>query len=101
MTPTSVIGISAVAGDGTVMLNWSTVSAANSYNIYLSTTAELPGTLRASVTAPVTSYLDTGLTNGTPYYYIVTAINSAGESAPSAQVSATPTASGTAKVSGT
>jgi hypothetical protein len=38
------------------------------------------------------TYIDTGLTNGATYYYVVTAVNLAGESANSSQVSATPLA---------
>jgi NAD(P)-dependent dehydrogenase (short-subunit alcohol dehydrogenase family) len=40
-----------------------------------------------------TSYTNTGLTNGTAYYYVVSAVNAYGESSNSAQVSATPAAS--------
>ena len=42
-----------------------------------------------------TTYLNTGLTNGTSYYYVVTASNAAGESANSTQVTATPMAAPT------
>ena len=51
-----------------------------------------------SVTSPYihdssSAQITTGLTNGETYYYIVTAINSIGESVPSAQVSAAASAS--------
>ena len=39
---------------------------------------------------PVTSYTDTGLTNGTIYWYQVSAVNEAGEGARSNEVSGTP-----------
>jgi len=47
-----------------------------------------PYTQIAAPTA--TSYNNTALTNGTTYYYVVTAVNSVGESANSAQVIAVP-----------
>src|SRR4029079_2173210 len=43
-----------------------------------------------------TTYADTGLTNGSTYYYKVTARNSRGESSLSTELSATPTAAATA-----
>jgi hypothetical protein len=64
-----------------------------SYSIYRLTTTAGEGSTpyRTGVTTP--SFTDTGLTNGTAYYYQVTAVNSAGESAWSSEVSATPQAS--------
>jgi hypothetical protein len=51
-----------------------------------------PYTQIAAPTSP--SYTDTGLVNGTTYYYVVSAVNSVGESANSVQVSATPSTFG-------
>lgn len=81
--------VSAVAGSAQNTISWSAVSGATSYNIYWSTTSGTgkSGTKIAGATSP---YVQTGLTVGTPYYYVVTAANSAGESPASAQVSATP-----------
>ena len=83
--PTNLV---ATAGNGQVGLSWSASSGATSYNVKRSTTSGGPYTTIASPTT--TSYTDTGVTNGTTYYYVVSAVNTAGESANSSQVSATP-----------
>ena len=88
--PAAPTGVTATAGDGQVTISWPAVSGASSYNIYWATTTGVTpatGTLIANATSP---YVQTGLTNGTTYYYAVTAVNSAGESNPSSEVSATP-----------
>lgn len=74
-----------------VELNWSAATGATSYNIKRSTTAGGPYTTIATAVTGTTS-TDTGLTNGTTYYYVVTAVNSGGESGNSNEASATPTA---------
>jgi hypothetical protein len=83
--PTNVM---ATAANGQVTLSWSASSGATSYNVKRSTTSGGPYTTVASPST--TSYTDGGLTNGTTYYYVVSAVNTAGESANSTQVSATP-----------
>jgi hypothetical protein len=83
-------GFQATAGNTQISLTWNSSTGATSYNVKRSTTSGGPYTTIASPTN--TSYTDTGLTNGTPYYYVVTAVNSAGESSPSSQATATPTA---------
>ena len=61
-----------------------------------SSAARLPGGPYTQVAAPTTnSDTDTAVTNGTAYYYVVSAVNSYGESANSSEVSATPTAPAT------
>lgn len=82
---------SAVGGVNQVTVSWNGVSGATSYNIYWSTTAGVTPATGTKITGVNSPYVHTGRTAGTTYYYIVTAVNSAGESVPSAQVSATPT----------
>ncbi len=90
-------GLAATAGNGQVSLTWSASSGATSYSVYRSTTSNGEGmaALDAGLTTP--SFTDTGLTNGTAYFYKVAAVNTSGVSAQSTEVSATPvggTASG-------
>jgi hypothetical protein len=86
-------GLSAAAGDSQVALSWSASAAATSYHVKRSTTAGGPYLTVACPTS--TSYTDSGLANGTTYYYVVTAVftsspNLGGESAFSGEASAQP-----------
>jgi fibronectin type 3 domain-containing protein len=84
--PQAPSGGAATAGNGEVAVSWTGVGGATSYNIYRSTTA---GTEGAKVGASsTTTYMDTSVVNGTTYYYSVTADNTAGEGAASAQSAA-------------
>ena len=89
--PSAPTGVTASAGDGQVSISWSAVSDATSYNIYWSTTSGVTKTSGTKIADTTSPYSHTGLTNGTTYYYVVTAVNSAGESAESSEVSAAPT----------
>src|SRR5579864_5912172 len=86
--PAAPTNLVATAGNGQVALSWSASSGATSYNVKRSTTSGGPYTTIASPST--TSYTNSGLTNGTTYYYVVAAVNTAGTSANSSQVSATP-----------
>jgi hypothetical protein len=81
-------GLQAIAGNTQVSLTWTASAGATSYHVKRSTTDGGPYTQVSAPTAA--NFTDTGLTNGTTYYYVVSALNAAGESANSAQVSATP-----------
>ncbi len=89
--PPAPTGLTATPGDTTVSLTWNSSTGAVSYNIYRSTTS---GSGYAKIgNSTSTSYLDSGLTDGTTYYYVVTAVNShSQESGFSNQASAKPTA---------
>jgi len=87
--PAAPTGVSAVGGNEQVTVSWPAVSGATSYNIYWSTTTgvtPLNGTSIAGVTSP---YVHTGLTASTSYFYVVTAVNSVGESDASLEATAT------------
>lgn len=86
--PAAPTGLLATAGNAQVVLGWNGSTGATSYNVKRATVSGGPYTQIASPTTA--SYTDTGLTNGTTYSYVVSAVDSAGESANSAQVSATP-----------
>ncbi|PUA36927.1 hypothetical protein C8Z91_22535 [Paenibacillus elgii] len=74
-----------------VTLTWDTVTNAKGYNVKRSTTLGGPyRTVAGNVYG--TSYTDTAVTNGTTYYYVVTALHAAGESGNSNEASATPQA---------
>jgi hypothetical protein len=86
--PAAPTGLQATGGDTQVSLNWTASAGATSYHVKLGTMSRGPFT---QIDAPaVTSFTDTGLTNGKTYYYVVSAVNTAGESADSTQASATP-----------
>jgi fibronectin type 3 domain-containing protein len=89
-------GVSARPGNTVVTLSWTAPTGAQTYNVYRATTSGQEAALVTGVTA--TSYADNAVTSGTTYYYTVTAVNAntsiilamPSESAPSAEVSATP-----------
>ncbi len=86
--PAAPTGLQATAGNAQVTLSWSASSAATSYHVKRSTTN---GSGYTQISTPTTTgYIDAGLTNATTYYYVVTAVNTAGESGNSNQASATP-----------
>jgi hypothetical protein len=82
-TPT---GLSATVSFGQVSLTWTASSGATSYNVKRSTISGDETTI-ANVSG--TSYTDTGLLNGTTYYYVVSAVGPGGESANSSEWIAT------------
>lgn len=92
--PASPAGVQAVAGNSQVALNWSASAGAVSYTVKRAEVSGGPYTTVATGINGLT-YTNTGLTNGKTYYYVVTAVNTAGESPASVQVSGMPQAAST------
>src|SRR5690606_30648026 len=93
--PAIPAGLAAVTANNQNTLNWTanTETDLASYKVYGGTGTN-PTTLLTAVTSPAVTYTHTGLTNGTTYYYRITAVDQAGnESTYSAEVTATPKAS--------
>lgn len=81
-------GLTATAGDAQVALNWNAVNGATSYRVKRATDAGGPYT---EISSPATnSFTDIGLSNGTTYFYVVSAHNGTSESANSTEAFATP-----------
>jgi len=86
--PAAPASLAATRGDAQVSLGWASAAGAVSYNVKRALANSGPYAFVANTAA--TSFTDTGLTNGTAYYYVVTALNAVTESANSAEVGATP-----------
>lgn len=80
--------LAATAGGGQIALSWTASPDASSYNVYRSTTDGGPYSYVTNVSS--TNYVNTGLSNGTTYFFVVRASNSGANSANSNQAGATP-----------
>jgi N-acetylneuraminic acid mutarotase len=91
--PAAPTGVAAAVVSGSqINLSWSAVTGATSYNVYSATASGVALNAGNKVsTVTNTSANITGLAASTTYYYVVTALSSAGESVASAEVSATTT----------
>ena len=85
-------GVTATPGNGQITIAWTAEADATSYNIYWSTTPGVTTTSGTKIAGVASPHIHSGLTNGTTYYYVVTAASNDGESAPSSEVSAIPSA---------
>ncbi|MCX5847337.1 MAG: hypothetical protein NTW12_13425 [Deltaproteobacteria bacterium] len=90
--PDAPTGVSAVASNAQVILSWTAVTGATSYNIYWSASSGVTKANGTKISNIAKSpYKHTKLANGSAYYYIVTANSGSEESAPSVEVSVKPT----------
>ena len=89
--------VSATAGNASVTLTWTPPtsdggSAITGYNVFVGTASGGESSTPANGSTLVSGnmFTVTGLTNGTPYFFTVKAVNSVGSSSASNEVSATP-----------
>ncbi len=91
VTPGPPTSLAATAGNGQVALNWNgPLGSVTSYHVKRALVTGGPYTVIGNLT--VTNFTDSHLTNGTTYYYVVSAIKSGSESANSNEAGATPEA---------
>lgn len=91
--PSGPTNLVATPGSTTVTLNWAASSSGNptSYTIYRGTASDGEATIPvATVSGTTVTFTDTGLHNGTTYFYNVAANNSVGVSPDTNEVSVTP-----------
>jgi cellulose 1,4-beta-cellobiosidase len=86
--PPPPASLTANAGDSQAALIWPASNGSISFNLKRATLNGGPYTIVTNLTT--TNYTDNGLLDGANYYYVVSALNTAGESTNSAQALATP-----------
>ena len=91
IAPNAPTGLNATPGTNLVSLSWTAATGSpTSYNVKRSNVSGGAYTNIGTTTAPIVNYTDSVL-GGQTFYYVVTAMNGAGESTNSLQVSAAPT----------
>ena len=94
--PPPPTGVAATPGNGSITLTWTNIPLTpTTWNVKRATNSVGPFFILATnLTAgvPSTTYTDTNVTNYNTYYYVITAVNAAGEGDPSTPVCAMPTA---------
>jgi hypothetical protein len=89
--PSAPTGLVATVGSGTVTLTWNAGGGATVYTVKRARISAGPYTTLGKVEVPSpTTYTNRRLTNGTTFYYAVSATNRAGTSPNSAPLAATP-----------
>jgi len=86
--PAAPINLTTTSGDRTVSLSWTGSVGATSYNVKRSTSSSGPFAVLANVAT--TAFTDTSVVDCTIYTYVVSAVNSAGESPNSSSTAGDP-----------
>ena len=77
MPPAAPTNLTASPGNAQVTLAWAASTGATGYNVKRATTDGGPYTQLATATSP--TYTDSSVTNGTEYFYVVSALDAEGE----------------------
>jgi fibronectin type 3 domain-containing protein len=94
--PSPPTTLTAIAGNGYVLLNWTAPTAVGGspitfYKVYRGISASGESSIPiANLSAAIFAYNDSAVTNQVPYYYVVKAVNTNGTSNPSNEVLTTP-----------
>jgi len=89
--PNPPTGVSILPGYQVLTISWNSSNEATSYNIYWSTTPGVTKSTGIKIANASSPYVHTGgLNTANTYYYVVTSVNSFGESVESVPVSAKP-----------
>ena len=87
--PAAPSGLSAIAGDGEIALDWDdNLDAIDGYNVYRSETSGGPYDQLNVALVPSSDFVDEDVVEDVRYYYVVTAENANGESPNSSEASA-------------
>lgn len=93
LAPLAPTGVSAKGGKGTVTLTWAPSAGATSYNVYYARSSSVSKTGGAKLAGiPGSPLTVRRLSDRTPYFFVVTAVNASGESGESSWVMAAPRA---------
>lgn len=105
--PVAPINLWIQPGNGHMSLHWTESDHATSYNIKRSKTSGGGYVTIGSVAVPAagyelgTNFIDPGVLDTVPYYYVITAVNGTGESPTSLEITGTPSINGVGKLAGT
>ncbi|MCE5185925.1 MAG: hypothetical protein LLF76_07350 [Planctomycetaceae bacterium] len=89
--PATPTGLTAIAGNRQISLSWDAAADAESYRVKRALVSGGPYETIGNPAAA--NFTDMNVVNGTRYYYVISAVNDAGESLNSPQVSAAPSVS--------
>ncbi|HUX69140.1 MAG TPA: LamG-like jellyroll fold domain-containing protein, partial [Cellulomonadaceae bacterium] len=93
--PAAPTGLTATSANGSATLAWTANTEAGlaGYDLYRSTSSPVDTSgspLNGAALLQVTTFTDTGLTNGTTYYYALVALDGSNNRSPASETSATP-----------